>query len=110
MTDASPARLIWERRDGSSHGFPLTATVMVVGRDEAADIRVDEPLVSRSHARIERRGDRYVVIDLGSTNFTRVNGEVVAERELRDGDEVRFARAVCRFRAAGDPDPVAGGV
>jgi pSer/pThr/pTyr-binding forkhead associated (FHA) protein len=66
---------------------------------------VDEPLVSRAHARIERRGDAYFVLDLGSTNLTRVNGEVVAERVLRDGDELRFARACCRFVSAGVREP-----
>jgi pSer/pThr/pTyr-binding forkhead associated (FHA) protein len=74
---------------------------MTVGRDEAASLRVDEPLVSRLHARIERRGEAFFVMDLGSTNLTRVNGEVIAERELQDGDEIRFARACCIFRAAG---------
>jgi pSer/pThr/pTyr-binding forkhead associated (FHA) protein len=104
------ARLVWQRTDGSEVEFPLSAAVMVVGREEDADIRVDEPLVSRAHARIERRGDAYWVLDLGSTNLTRVNGEVVAERTLRHGDEVRFARARCRFVAEGDTDPIAGGV
>jgi pSer/pThr/pTyr-binding forkhead associated (FHA) protein len=70
---------------------------MLVGRDEDSDIRVDEPLVSRAHARIEARGDGYVVLDLGSTNLTRVNGAVVTECILRDGDEVQFGRAKCRF-------------
>lgn len=105
-----PARLIWQKADGSEVEFPLGAAVMVVGREEDADIRVDEPLVSRAHARIERRGDAYYVLDLGSTNLTRVNGEVVAERPLHHGDEVRFARARCRFVADGASDPVAGGV
>jgi pSer/pThr/pTyr-binding forkhead associated (FHA) protein len=88
---------VWQRPDGEKVSFPLTASPLLVGRDEEADIRVDEPLVSRSHARIERRGDAFVVLDLGSTNLTRVNGEVVSERTLRDGDEVRFGRAQCRF-------------
>ncbi|MBI3932886.1 MAG: FHA domain-containing protein [Acidobacteria bacterium] len=104
------ARLVWERGDGSRVEFPLTADVLVVGRDEEADIRVDEPLVSRNHARLERRGEAWVVLDLGSTNYTRVNGEVVSERALRHGDEVRFARARCTFLAAAGADPVAGGV
>lgn len=103
-------RLVWRRQDGTEVEFPLTEGIMVVGRDEAADIRVDEPLVSRAHARLERRAGRYVVLDLSSTNFTRVNGEVVSERELRDGDEVRFARAVCRFVDDDPRDPVAQGV
>jgi pSer/pThr/pTyr-binding forkhead associated (FHA) protein len=72
-----------------------------VGRDEEADIRVDEALVSRHHARIERRDGRYFVLDLGSTNRTRVNGAPVSERELRHGDEVRFARARCTFLEEG---------
>jgi pSer/pThr/pTyr-binding forkhead associated (FHA) protein len=110
MSDAPP-RLVWERGDGTRQEFPLVSGIMVVGRDEEADIRVDEPLVSRSHARIERRGTSFVVIDLGSTNLTRVNGEVVAERELRHGDELRFARARCVFLADEPaPDPVANGV
>jgi len=70
---------------------------VVVGRDPEADIRIDEPLVSRAHARIEGRGDAFFVVDLGSTNLTRVNGEVVAERRLQHGDEVLFARARCIF-------------
>jgi len=70
---------------------------MVVGRDAEADIQIDEPLVSRAHARIEGRGDNFYVIDLGSTNLTRVNGEVVAERKLQHGDELCFARARCLF-------------
>lgn len=53
--------------------------------------------MSRAHARIEGRGDVFFVVDLGSTNLTRVNGEVVAERELRNGDELQFARARCVF-------------
>jgi pSer/pThr/pTyr-binding forkhead associated (FHA) protein len=104
------ARLVWEKTDGGRVEFPIDSSPMLVGRDETAEIRVDEPLVSRAHARIERRGEAYVVCDLGSTNLTRVNGEVVAERELRHGDEVRFARARCVFLVEGAPDPVAGGV
>ena len=61
------------------------------------------------HARLERRGEDYFVIDLGSTNHTRVNGEPVRERVLAHGDEVRFARARCRFVVAA-VDPVAGEV
>ncbi len=112
MTEtAGVHRLVWERPDGGREEFTLTREIMVVGRDESADIRVDEPLVSRAHARLERRAAGYVVVDLGSTNHTRVNGEVVSERELRHGDELRFARARCTFLAS-EPaaDPVAGGV
>jgi pSer/pThr/pTyr-binding forkhead associated (FHA) protein len=54
--------------------------------------------VSRRHARLERRPDGWVVVDLDSTNFTRVNGERVRrEQVLAHGDELRLGRAVCRF-------------
>ena len=83
MTPEGPtARLIWQRADGSSAEFPITAPVTSIGRDATADIVIDEPLVSRIHARIERRGERCVLIDVGSTNLTRVNGAVVVEQEL----------------------------
>ena len=92
-----PARLVWVRSDGTEVPFDLRPQPMLVGRDEEADIRLEEPLVSRGHARIESRGDGYVVLDLGSTNLTKVNGVVVTESILRHGDEIRFGRAVCRF-------------
>jgi pSer/pThr/pTyr-binding forkhead associated (FHA) protein len=78
--------------------YPLTAAFHLVGREEPADIQVSEPLVSRSHARLERRGEAWVLVDLASTNFTRVNGHRIGEAELSDGDEVRFGRARCVFR------------
>ena len=95
---SAAARLVWQRRDGREVEFPLDGDALEVGRDEAVAIRVDEPLVSRRHARLERRGEAWVVVDLGSTNFTRVNGErVLRERELAPGDELRLGRARCRF-------------
>lgn len=95
----SAPRLVWTRTDGQHVEFALDGEVLVVGREDDADIRIDEPLVSRAHARLERRGDGWVVQDLGSTNLTRVNGEPVGEQPLSDGDEVRFGRATCLYRS-----------
>ena len=95
----SAARLIWRRRDGEPQEFPLDGDALEVGRDEEVGIRIDEPLVSRRHARLERRGEVWVVSDLDSTNFTQVNGRRIRrEQELQDGDELQFARAQCVFR------------
>lgn len=101
-------RLTWHRNDGTRVEFPLGELPLVVGRGDDADVRIDEPLVSRLHARVERRAEGYALIDLGSTNHTRVNGERVAERVLRHGDEVRFARARCVFLEDA-PEPGTGG-
>ena len=93
-----PARLVWERSDGQRVEFPLDGEACEVGRGQESAVRIDEPLVSRRHARIERRNDGWFVADLDSTNFTRVNGQRVRrECALADGDELRFGRARCRF-------------
>jgi len=95
------ARLIWARPGGEPVEFPLDGGAVEIGRDEGAPVRIDEPLVSRRHARIEKRGETWFVVDLDSTNFTRVNGRRIRrEHELEDGDELQFARARCEFRVA----------
>jgi len=95
------ARLVWSRPGGDAVEFPLDGGPIEIGRDEDAAVRIDEPLVSRRHARIERRGEAWVVVDLGSTNFTRVNGHRIRrEHEIEDGDELVFGRARCVFRSA----------
>jgi pSer/pThr/pTyr-binding forkhead associated (FHA) protein len=95
----APARLVWDRPDGERVEFPLDVETLVVGREDAA-IEIDEPLVSRQHARLEQCDEGWKLVDLGSTNLTRVNGEVIRERILADGDKVHFARAACRFLVA----------
>ena len=96
---------MWEKADGSRIEFPLREAVHLVGREGGADIQVDEPLVSRNHARLERRGATWVILDLGSTNYTRVNGNRIGEAELHHGDEVKFGRARCLFLTAEGPEP-----
>lgn len=96
------ARLLLQRPDGSLRELPLDRAELLVGRGEEADVVIDEPLVSREHARLIWEGDAFVVLDLGSTNQTRVNGERILRARLEPGDELRFARAVCRYEL---PEP-----
>lgn len=98
----------WHKAGGEPVEFALEGEVYVVGRDSSCDIVVDEPLVSRLHARLERRSARWFVVDLGSTNLTRVNGGVVSEWPLSPGDELRFARARCEFLVANGSEPDEG--
>lgn len=78
--------------------IPLRGEVTTVGRGLAADVRLDDPSVSRLHAEIVRRGPYYYVADLGlSRNGTRVNGRPVARRVLDDGDVLSFGSARCRM-------------
>jgi VWFA-related protein len=75
----------------------VRGAVTHVGRAEENDLVLDSPLVSRRHARIERDGEEYRVIDQGSAHGTFVNERRVEEALLRVGDVVRFADRAFRF-------------
>ncbi len=85
--DPSPRLVPVERGDPLS----LPAGPAVVGRDPACDLRIDDPDVSRRHARVEVRDDGVLVEDLGSKNGTTVDGEPVEGAVLaRPGATVSF--------------------
>jgi Protein of unknown function (DUF3662)/FHA domain len=62
---------------------------LVVGRGTEADLRINDPGVSRRHAELRLESGDLVVEDLGSTNGTLVDGERVERRRLHDGATVR---------------------
>jgi pSer/pThr/pTyr-binding forkhead associated (FHA) protein len=75
---------------------------ILVGRAPSADLRLDDPRVSRLHARIEMRDDGVYVEDLGSRNGTAVDGEsVTAARQLSVDDEITVGGAALVFRGVG---------
>ena len=69
---------------------PLTSRRVVVGRSRECDVQVEDGNVSRRHFELVREGPSdWVVIDLGSTNGTEVNGRRVSGRkQLGDGDRI----------------------
>jgi hypothetical protein len=62
----------------------------LVGRDPTCEVVVSDGSVSRKHARIERRGNEWAVVDQGSANGTFVDSQRVVESPLRSGQELRF--------------------
>lgn len=70
---------------------------VTVGRLPECDIAVGDPNVSRRHAEIRRQGNGFVVVDLGSTNGTKVNGAGVRQRPLADGDQITVGGTTVRF-------------
>jgi transcriptional regulator with GAF, ATPase, and Fis domain len=66
---------------------------VTIGRSAQNTIVVKDPRSSRRHCRIERHGDRYRVVDLGSQNGTFVNGTPVASRVLETGDRIEIGGA-----------------
>jgi pSer/pThr/pTyr-binding forkhead associated (FHA) protein len=74
---------------------PVNPPGVVLGRGTEADVQINDPGVSRRHAEIRLMpegpdGIRVVLVDLGSTNGTMVNGRRTSEAELNDGSIVRI--------------------
>lgn len=59
-----------------------------LGRLPECEVTLDDPSVSRRHARIQRKGSGWVVEDLNSTNGVKVNGMKVSQSDLADGDRL----------------------
>lgn len=84
----------------SGDRFELTESIVTIGRHPDSNLVLGDPNVSRNHAEIRPQGDRYVVVDLGSTNGSRVNGARVDTQVLQDGDELTFGNTKMRFEAS----------
>jgi hypothetical protein len=74
--------------DVDGRRLPLTSEVVAIGRSSACDVVLDDPNVSRRHAELRLGGATPVVVDLGSTNGTSVNGRRVREQALAFGDRI----------------------
>jgi len=86
---------------GSTSFLDLPEAGGVIGRSSEVELQIDDASVSRRHCSLERRGGGWWVIDLGSANGTRVNGELLKEpRELRHGDRLRVGSVDLRFEAS----------
>lgn len=82
--------------------YPLRFSDATIGRALDNDVVLESNDVSRRHARLEPAGSVLRLVDLGSTNGTRVNGRRVQEHLLRDGDLVEFGSVQLAFHV-GDP-------
>lgn len=79
---------------GAPNEVPLTRDVISIGRSSTSDIRLDDTGVSRRHAEVRREGDDVVLVDVGSTNGTCVNGRLVERVRLTPGDRIELGRTV----------------
>jgi hypothetical protein len=88
--------------DGSTQRtYELTAPVTMLGRGTDCDLRLVDPGVSRHHAELRVEDDEVVLVDLGSTNGTFVNGEPVRRVTLTDGTRITLGRTTLVFRRDG---------
>lgn len=74
--------------------FALDRDTFTIGRSPGNDIVIDNPVISRQHARLERTQDGYRITDLGSSNGLQYGPDKITEKILRDGDVIRIADSV----------------
>jgi pSer/pThr/pTyr-binding forkhead associated (FHA) protein len=84
---------------GHSEGmeFLINKEYTVLGRDTVADIVLNDAQVSRQHAAIEYREGSYRLIDLESTNGTRMGGALIKETKLDHGDKFSLGNTTLQF-------------
>ena len=104
---AGPVQVLLEM---SGRTRPVNPPGVVLGRGTDADIQVNDPGVSRRHAEIRLMpegpdGVRVVVVDLGSTNGTLVNGRRTSESELTDGSTIKIGTTELTLRITSGPAP-----
>jgi pSer/pThr/pTyr-binding forkhead associated (FHA) protein len=79
-------------------GYALTGLIKEIGRNEECDIAFpNDSSVSRVHARFDRVGENWMLVDLDSTNGTYVNGSRIKEIQLNPGDIVEIGEQTLRF-------------
>ena len=111
-----PGEYLAYEEDDEAVLVALTQEWTRVGRSLAADVRFDDPTVSRRHALLVRQPDGVRVLDDRSLNGVFVNGERIEWRMLEDGDEIVVGRYRLRFlsvpgeradrEAAGEGEPI----
>ena len=77
--------------------FNLNRPQIIIGRSSKADIQIDQEAVSRNHCKIINTGNAIMLRDMGSTNGTYVNDEMIDEYVLRDGDFIKVGRCIFKF-------------
>lgn len=99
------ARLLALHEDVQPAEIVLEADVYSLGRSPLCQIVVQRSIVSRLHAKIERDGPRYQLVDAGSANGTFLNGKrLSAPHVLSDRDLIGLGAATAVLRFV-DPDP-----
>ncbi|OEU90230.1 phosphopeptide-binding protein [Streptomyces abyssalis] len=87
----------WIEINGNRH--QISRATLVLGRSTEADVRVDDPGVSRRHCEI-RAGDPASIQDLGSTNGIVVDGQHTTRATLRDGSRIVVGSTTIIYRQA----------
>lgn len=89
--EARAPRLLVQGGGQKGHEILLTGSSISIGRQEDSDVVIEDRLVSRRHAVVEKERGHWLLRDAGSRNGTLVNGERISGAHvLRDGDEIQI--------------------
>ena len=95
MQPGAKFRLVVRRGPQPNHQYELVRDTITLGRDITNDIVINDPEVSRHHARLTRTASGYELEDLRSTNGTFVNRHrIKAAQPLSGGDQIGFGETV----------------
>ncbi|HUP66100.1 MAG TPA: adenylate/guanylate cyclase domain-containing protein [Thermoanaerobaculia bacterium] len=89
---------------GAPQQFDLREEMASIGRIEGNELVLNHPSVSRRHARLERRGEEWWVIDLNSTNGVKLNGNAVGQSAVHPGDRILIGSVQLEVRALPSAD------
>jgi hypothetical protein len=87
---------------GEEQVLHLTHSVTVIGRAAEADLRLNDPGVSRKHAEIRLENGQFTLVDIGSTNGIRLNNAPVTRQQLAPGDRIELGSTTLVFQRDGD--------
>jgi pSer/pThr/pTyr-binding forkhead associated (FHA) protein len=90
-------KIILKFKDAVLKEVPVEKELITIGRKPDNDIEIDNLAVSGHHARIFKAGDWFLIEDLDSLNGTFVNGKMIQESPLKNGDEILIGKHVLKF-------------
>lgn len=107
IPEASQPRLVVESENLRGLEIRITKTPIVLGRvRENADLVLDHRSISKEHARLTRQSNgAWQILDLGSANGIKVNGEPYSKCDVQSGDRIELGHVTMRFLASGAATP-----
>ncbi|MDP7062272.1 MAG: sigma 54-interacting transcriptional regulator [Planctomycetota bacterium] len=84
-------------RDHIQKVLTVEAESVLIGRGRDCEVRIEDPLASRHHCRLERLGREVFVVDLDSRNGTWVGAEQVERRALAAADVIRIGSTTLKI-------------
>lgn len=94
----TPQLVLLDEKGKPSEKISVTREPITIGRMSNNDVVLPDANVSRTHAELKQRDGGWILVDLGSTNGTTVNGKLATEHDLKDGDRIGFGTSEMIFR------------